>query len=66
MIDTLLSLLCISVCVSLLYGAMSVSLRINRTMVQYHDVFNGFSEFFFHSSEEACRDICLIEEVILH
>lgn len=66
MVDTLLSLLCLSVCVSLLYGAMSVSLRIDSKMVYYHDLYNEFSEFFFNTSQEACRDICLIEEVILH
>ena len=66
MIDTLLSLFCICVCVSILYGALSVSVKINRGMVDYHDSFREFSTFFFEMSQSACRDICLIEEVIWH
>lgn len=64
--DTLLSLVCVSVCISLIYGAMSVTLRTNKKMVEYHKSFIEFSEFFFATSEDMCRDICLIEEVHLH
>lgn len=64
MLEAILGLFCISLCSFLLYGVMSVSLRINHREEEGHGRFLEYTSLYYDLSQDACRDSCLIEEVL--
>lgn len=64
MLEALLGLFCISLCSSLIYGAMALTLRVNRKENARHEIYVQLTTFYFEESQMACRDSCLIEEVL--
>lgn len=64
MLEAIIGLFCVCLCTNILYGVMSNTLRLKTREENTHENFVQRSSMYFELLQEACRDSCLIKEVL--